>query len=358
MYEAFNFKRIGDVDLIENVGDTAHVIIEESGTIKKMSAKNIGAAKAAGGAIIDVASLPTEDIRQDCIYRMKGGYFIDDGEFMPYFQVCSVDTLPDTGVAFPFVVYYCFSDDTFYGYCFEGHVVGLIGWHDLKDIMNSPGNERFLVLDAYTEAPSDAMCVVLKDYHYMHRDGEWVRINFDLEMGPKISITFDGDESGKPAIDMSIVDPDYDFNLVKVSDIVPATNAALLFSILKGGFFEITMSDESGCITQRIPIGDNAGSAFDDTQFPGVITCASYAFVVYDQDAICSALGAPSGYITNGVYLYSERVSDTEYMYASKVESGWRTVKNTHDNLNAGINTSAVQSMIDSAIGSAIGGSY
>ena len=49
----YEFKKIGDVDVIESINDFAHVIIEDSGVLKKMAAKNIGAVKTVNGAAPD-----------------------------------------------------------------------------------------------------------------------------------------------------------------------------------------------------------------------------------------------------------------------------------------------------------------
>lgn len=49
----YEFKKIGDVDVIESVNDSAHVIIEDAGILKKMAAKNIGAVKSVNGVIPD-----------------------------------------------------------------------------------------------------------------------------------------------------------------------------------------------------------------------------------------------------------------------------------------------------------------
>lgn len=45
----YEFKKISDVDVIETVNDSAHVIIEDAGILKKMAAKNIGAVKTVNG---------------------------------------------------------------------------------------------------------------------------------------------------------------------------------------------------------------------------------------------------------------------------------------------------------------------
>lgn len=53
MSTEYGFKKIGDVDLIEAVSDSANVIIEDAGTLKKMAAKSIGAVKTVNGAAPD-----------------------------------------------------------------------------------------------------------------------------------------------------------------------------------------------------------------------------------------------------------------------------------------------------------------
>lgn len=49
----YEFKKIGDVDIIESINDFAHVIIEDSGVLKKMAAKHIGAVKTVNGSAPD-----------------------------------------------------------------------------------------------------------------------------------------------------------------------------------------------------------------------------------------------------------------------------------------------------------------
>lgn len=49
MSKDYGFKKIGDIDLLDNLNNSANVIVEDSGVLKKMSAKNIGAVKSVNG---------------------------------------------------------------------------------------------------------------------------------------------------------------------------------------------------------------------------------------------------------------------------------------------------------------------
>ena len=53
MSTEYGFKRIGDVELIEAVNESANVIIEDAGVLKKMAAKSIGAVKTVNGVAPD-----------------------------------------------------------------------------------------------------------------------------------------------------------------------------------------------------------------------------------------------------------------------------------------------------------------
>lgn len=53
MSTEYRFKKISDVGVIETANESAHVIIEDAGILKRMAAKNIGAVKTVNGAAPD-----------------------------------------------------------------------------------------------------------------------------------------------------------------------------------------------------------------------------------------------------------------------------------------------------------------
>ena len=109
---------------------------------------------------------------------------------------------------------------------------------------------------------------------------------------PKIDITWDGDMTGRTALDLSAVGFSKGMYLVKITDDVFTTNDLLGCTIKTknsdGSFIEEVIDRQS----------------FDTSNYPGTIMINAIVAVVRDSDTLSMALGIPSGIYTNGVYFF------------------------------------------------------
>lgn len=310
--------------------------------------------------IIDVVELPTENIRSDALYRLTKGYcmhgtylFTDD-----FYTVHCVTALPETGEPITdieqthAVTYYNCSDGVGYGYIDDVLSAALsvpAGWYDAATLSEVMGMSYGGIITDISDARDDDVQRLLLCYDYYVYNGEWTRLIFATEKPPKIDITWDGDMTGRSVIDMTIVDPDIDLYMVKVSDEVPTIDELSAGTVAGYDYSTNGFSD--------IPFKEliDTGS-IDDTTYPGCVAISDIIVIVHSADTLSEALGAPEGYITNGVY-FGYR---PDIFYISHLtSSGPRITKIDSKYLDTpGIDLEEVQSMIDSAIGNAIGGSY
>ena len=113
----------------------------------------------------------------------------------------------------------------------------------------------------------------------------YIKNRTHFEIPDQHDITWDGDTAGRVAIDLSVIGMSGAY-MVKVSDRV-YTKEELTGKIVRNN--SGTLSEiNSGC--------------FEDTA-PGCFSALGMSIcVVFSADQLCDALGAPSGYVTNGTY--------------------------------------------------------
>lgn len=341
-------------------------------------------AGASGSAIIDVLELPTENINEGVFYRLTTPYLV----FNQYDQRESdracfyVENLPEAGEPVTtdmsnLRVYYNAADGDVYGYITAeiGSQAGApAGWYTLTqlaplfDVVWSG-----VITDIEDDPCDDSFRLLLNKEFYIYQD-EWCKLPFACEKAPKIDIKWDGNMDGRAALDMSMLGFAQGLYFVKVSDDVFTTDEVI------GWRYSGQCYDDGGSFSSEI-----YQDMFDTSSYPGTFIINNYITVVYDEDALATALGIPTGIYTNGTYfwLYTEEgyVSNlTSPVRITKIESKYLDVDldidasslglhsvatsgNYNDlynkpNLNNYVTTSQVQTMISNAIGSAIGGGY
>ena len=129
------------------------------------------------------------------------------------------------------------------------------------------------------------------------------------EVPPAFDIQWDGDMTGRFALDMSMLGYAQGVYFVKVSDIVP-TAEELIGSL---GYENTTENPD--CIRD---------DTIDSTTYPGSYNIANYIVIVYDQTTLNSALGLPDGYVTNGVYFIRD---DTTGLYFTRLTAQTKIIK-------------------------------
>ncbi len=127
------------------------------------------------------------------------------------------------------------------------------------------------------------------------------------ETPPAFDIQWDGDMTGKFALDVSPYGFAQGVYFVKVSDHVSSIEEYIGASVEEGSGFilEVTASD------------------INSYAFPGSFVVAQRAVVVHDSATLSGALGVPTGYITNGTYFW---IYTEENTYTARL-SGPATIK-------------------------------
>lgn len=111
------------------------------------------------------------------------------------------------------------------------------------------------------------------------------RTHYDYQA---FDIRWDGDKTGKFALDMSMLGYSQGMYFVKVSDSVLSAEEVIGATAENVGFDSFTVTEDM----------------IDMATFPGAIAINNNIVSVQDQSMINAALGTPDGYITNGTYFY------------------------------------------------------
>ena len=254
--------------------------------------------------IQDVVELPTEGIREDIIYRLltakvcMGSYIMADES-----KCYCVESLPETGLPVmnaemsEMTVYYNISDGTAYGYVDETLSAAIsvpVGWYDDATLIGAFGSvSNGVVTDIYDLKDDDSFRLLLSYDYYVYKH-EWTKLVFAYEKPPKFDIAWDGDMTGRTVIDMSMLGYDVGTYFVKVSDEV------LNIDDMIGGTCKCYYAEEN--YTSDFEIFEEN---IDTTAYPGAFTINGWVVVVHSEEELCAALGAPAGFITNGIYYLS-----------------------------------------------------
>lgn len=339
----------------------------------------------ASGGIIDVLELPTENINEGAFYRLMTAKFVLNKAEVKDGSICyCVETLPETGEVVTdstmsrFIAYYTTTDNGVYGYVDSalGSAFSVpAGWYPFSELASIASMGFNGVLTDISDDPSNNYYGLLLEYSFYLYKNDWRLVPFAYEIPPKLDVQWDGDMTGRPALDMSSLGFASGMYFVKISDSVPTINEVI------GGNFHIIGNDGS---KHNNPIYD---TDIDNSTYPGAFTIANYIVVMYDEATLSGALGIPSGIYTNGTYfwLWTDEVGggyvssfttpskitkiDEKFLPDMSVDvnslglhsvatTGNYNSLNNRPNLSNYVTTSEVETMISTAIGSAIGGSY
>lgn len=248
-----------------------------------------------GNAIIDVIELPTENISNNCFYRLLSAYFVyhqvDQREYD--LHCYCVDTLPSVGEPVTtnmqdMIAYYSVADNDAYGYITDalGSQAGVpAGWYTLATLaplFNVAWGG--IITDIFDDPCDSAIRLLLNQDYYIYQNG-WTKVSLVGEEMPEFDIQWDGVIGDRFALDVSSLGyPNTYF--VKISDDVFTTEQLVGATIY----------------TSENYVKEVTADIIDTTTYPGTINLDEYVMIVYSSDDLNTALGLPSGYLTNGTY--------------------------------------------------------
>ena len=152
---------------------------------------NIGGQIGGGAAIIDVLELPTEDIREDCFYRLLTGKFVFDQNVYAHWIVKCVEEFPDIGEsvlsgdlsnlgdisAYSVTAYYNITTGETSAYVPQeiAPAFGVpTGWYSVAILMGAVGLQFGGVITNILDDPRDGeFLILLERVNYSYKDG-WV----------------------------------------------------------------------------------------------------------------------------------------------------------------------------------------
>lgn len=273
----------------------------------------------ASSAIVDVNFLPETDIDEGVFYRVPVGKCVLSGNVEDGFTVMTVDELPTS----------CGNDILVYNrgdkgsYFYMNSVIASNygvpeGWVTLDMIAPVFYDVEYGgVISDISEAEEDKAHLLIRDELYVHKDGNWLRLPYAYEETiVDFDITWDGNIGDRLTLDMSLLGYDEGLYYVKVSDDVVVDGVVGVDDkIFQNGSIRIQYND--GTFSDATV--ESPGNIF---QFDGA-NVFNYIVVVYDADALCSYLGLPSGFVTNGTYfyLYTEEGSYVSQFKSSRIKT-------------------------------------
>ena len=323
-----------------------------------------GSGASATSAIIDVTSLPTENINEGAFYRLLSAHLVynqyDQGDYGD--RCYYVDSLPSVGEPVTTntkrnTVYYSVADNDVYGYVTSaiGSQAGVSeGWYTVSVLAPLLNINWGGVITDIDDDPCDNLLRLLlsKDY-YVYQNG-WRKLPYAYESQPEFDIRWNGVIGDRLHIDVSEMfgQDAGSIYFVKVSDDV------LSYEQLLGLKFLLPIWSEN-----HIDIYEDV---LDTETYPGCIVISvgwssenNVAVIIYDVETFSSALGLPSGVLTNGTYFpYNGDNYYTTHLVSRNAKVKKIDGKYLDVNLDDVYTKSEVDQKIAAAIGAAIGGSY
>lgn len=136
-----------------------------------------------GAAIIDVIKLPTENIREDCFYRLLSGSLVINQYVQNMYTIHCVETLPETGLPATNIdqtegnVYYNLADGEAYGYLDDILSMGFgvpAGWYPVAEILGALGYRYAGVITNILNDPNDNQFrLILENVIYDYKNSNW-----------------------------------------------------------------------------------------------------------------------------------------------------------------------------------------
>ena len=317
-------------------------------------------------AIIDVGTLPSENININAFYRPSNASLVVDQMAIEGFNMYIVESLPEVGLPFQDSVtfsmsgYYNTTDKN--GYCYIDQAIadaiGLpIGWHTFEEILPILGLPYGGVITDINDDPRDTTARILlspPEELYIHQGG-WNKLIFAYEKPPLIDIKWDGSFENKEVIDMATESNGYPpgiMQLVKMTDNIYTIDQIIgSKAILNNGITIDITSEEI------------------DTSIAGALTISGgLIMIISSAEDVNSMMGFAPGTLTNGIY-FLHLIEDGEIGYITSLISPITVKKIDRKYLDASpvafsgdyndlINLPDIDAKIAEAISGAIGGSY
>lgn len=274
--------------------------------------------------IIDVLELP-EVGNEKSFYRVLHAGWIS-GTDPNIDKAYCVDRLPEVGKSITsgnLTSYYHVEDNEVYGYIDDAlsseHGIP-VGWYPISEIAQEFNIMYGGIITDIRLRPNDScLCLLVEYYYYTYKD-KWERIYLPSSTSPSVArIDWDGNMEGKFILDMSAIGYDEGIYYTKVSDDI-ITAAEADNSVIS--FIDTTKNNE----IERIKI---IPEFIDRNLFPGAFLASHLVVVVYACDELNTALGLPEGYISNGIYFFSEPSQGTYvgiweiYEVTKKIPKEW-----------------------------------
>ena len=278
---------------------TANEINEKLGKIDNLES---AISNISSNTIIDVISLPTENINEGVFYRLTTAKFVSN--FYTYvdgWKCHYVNELPEVGEPVTsdminITGYYNAQDNEVYGYADSmvsaaGEIP--VGWYPIGVLGQAFDVTWGGIITDVDRVDNTAKVLLSQDY-YMYQDG-WCKLAMGYEKVPEFDITWDGVVGDKFALDMSPLGYPNGTYFVKVSDKVLSVESVVGATVTQdGGYYHVLSEDD-----------------LDTTTFSGAFTMGNCAVCVYSANDLNNALGLPEGYMTNGIYF--AYVVDVDY---------------------------------------------
>lgn len=299
---------MSDIKVIANKEDIvaiADAVRAKTGSSEAMSlnqiANNIGGISG-GSGIIDVGELPTEEIREDCFYRLIRTNFIYNRDIFDSWKCYCVNTLPEIGEPAStdmvnVTAYYSIQDNDAYGYIDDTLSIAggvPVGWYTLTTLAPMFNVDWGGVITDIEEDKNDGLFHVLLNYDFYIYKNEWSKIIFAYEKLPKFDIVWDGDMTDKFVLDMTSLGYE-NLYYVKVSDDVFNSEQLIGATCNMNDGYNYTITSDS----------------IDSTTYVGALNIYGGVIIAYSADDLNAALGLPTGYITNGTYFGYASDTDT-----------------------------------------------
>lgn len=176
-------KKITELTLA-SPSSSASVVGEDGGVAKRFPVSSFGG----GGGIIDVDTLPTENIDASAIYRVKElvKATFEIPSIGASFPITIVDELPETGANQ--TMYFLTTDQKLHIYLTAEQATEngtTEGWHEYSEVTSM----EYVVVESVAEIPEGGMGVVLSYqdnlYYYSSKDATYIKIitsdNFEFD---------------------------------------------------------------------------------------------------------------------------------------------------------------------------------
>lgn len=310
-----------------------------------------------GKAIIDVVELPTENIREDVIYRVPIVKLACNRAFYEDATIHCVERLPEIGepctdVNMVYITgYYSLENDEIYGYITAeiSSLFGIpVGWYTLSQLFAGIDVDWGGIIPSILDDPYDEAFRAVLSYNLYVYKNQWSYMPVLIRKPPMFDVEWDGDIGERFAIDLSLLGYDAGMYFVKVSDMSLNTE-----NVIDGVYWYV----DTGAYIRSDTIGF---SNLDDTTYSGAFTIDDAILVVTRCDDLAASMGLPQGSIENGVYYtLTPEFRIARFATPERVETIDTKYIDTYSRRDIDDRIDYIASkIVEQSIGNAIGGSY